>query len=218
VREHVPAGRAGAGGSGKRAIDAVVAGSLLILFSPFMFAVALAIRLTSSGPALFRQTRVGFGREPFVILKFRTMHDGADDEPHRAFVSQQLAADAEPVPDQGIFKLTHDERITPIGRFLRRTSVDELPQLINVLKGEMSLVGPRPVLPWEVALFRPKHMSRFTVRPGMTGLWQVSGRSTLTFKEALDLDAEYARRRNARMDARILLKTIPAVVGRRGAW
>jgi Sugar transferases involved in lipopolysaccharide synthesis len=202
----------------KRSIDLLLAATALVITSPFLIGAGIAVRVSTPGPALFRQTRVGLSGAPFVILKFRTMYLDGDDSEHRAIVERQLNGSTQPTSESGVFKLTNDVRVTRLGRILRRTSIDELPQLLNVLRGDMSLVGPRPSLPWEVALFRPEHLARFSVKPGITGLWQVSGRSRMTFAQALDLDVQYVQRRSLRMDAAILLKTIPAVVSRRGAW
>ena len=153
-----------------------------------------------------------------MLYKFRTMYDGCADEAHRRYV-RSLATEENPAPggQHGLYKLEGDARITPLGRVLRRLSIDEIPQLFNVIKGDMSLVGPRPALPWEAELFHPPHDQRFIVMAGMTGLWQVSGRNRLTFRQALDLDVEYARHRCFALDLLILLKTIPAVLTARGA-
>jgi lipopolysaccharide/colanic/teichoic acid biosynthesis glycosyltransferase len=202
----------------KRAMDVLLAGGMLLAFSPVMLVTALLIRLTSPGPVLFRQVRVGYWQSPFVMLKFRTMHQGIDDTIHRSYVTAMLSGQAAPADaEHGIYKLTRDPRITRVGSFLRKTSLDELPQLINVLRGEMSLVGPRPVLPWEGKLFGPWDRVRFAVRPGITGLWQVTGRNALTMQQALDLDVEYALRRTLLLDLVILFRTIPSVLFSRGA-
>jgi lipopolysaccharide/colanic/teichoic acid biosynthesis glycosyltransferase len=202
----------------KRAMDLLLASGMLLAFSPVMVVIALLIRLTSPGPVLFRQVRVGYWQSPFVMLKFRTMHQGIDDTIHRSYVTAMLTGQiASAEAERGIFKLTRDPRVTSIGSFLRRTSLDELPQLINVLRGQMSLVGPRPVLPWEGKLFEPWDRVRFAVRPGITGLWQVTGRNALMMQQALDLDVEYALRRTILLDLVILLRTIPSVLFRRGA-
>jgi len=202
----------------KRAMDVLLASGMLLVFAPAMLVIAILIRLTSPGPVLFRQVRVGYWQSPFVMLKFRTMHQGIDDTIHRSYVTAMLAGEAAPADaERGIYKLTRDPRVTRIGSFLRKTSLDELPQLINVLRGEMSLVGPRPVLPWEGKLFEPWDRVRFAVRPGITGLWQVTGRSSLTMQQALDLDVEYALRRTMMLDLIILLRTIPSVLFSRGA-
>jgi lipopolysaccharide/colanic/teichoic acid biosynthesis glycosyltransferase len=198
----------------KRVLDVTLAGLMLVLVAPVMAVIAAAIRLTSPGPALFRQVRVGHRQSSFEMLKFRTMYRDIDDDSiHRTHVTATLAGSAVPVDGvRGIYKLSGDPRVTSIGRLLRKTSLDELPQLINVLRGHMSLVGPRPVLPWEAELFEPRHRVRFAVKPGMTGLWQVSGRALLTMQQALDLDVEYARRRNLAIDLVTLLRTILAVL------
>jgi lipopolysaccharide/colanic/teichoic acid biosynthesis glycosyltransferase len=201
----------------KRAMDVLLASVMVLALSPAMLVIALLIRLTSPGPVLFRQVRVGYWQSPFVMLKFRTMHQGIDDTIHRSYVTAMLAGHATPADaERGIYKLTRDPRVTSIGSFLRKTSLDELPQLINVLRGEMSLVGPRPVLPWEGKLFEPWDRVRFAVRPGITGLWQVTGRNALTMQQALDLDVEYALRRTIVLDLVILLRTIPSVLFSRG--
>jgi lipopolysaccharide/colanic/teichoic acid biosynthesis glycosyltransferase len=204
--------------AGKRTLDLLVAGLALLLLSPVLVLIAVLIRLNSPGPALFRQVRVGYRSGPFVMLKFRTMYQDNDDAIHRAFVTSMLAGSPTPLEDtRPLYKLTGDPRVTAVGGFLRRLSLDELPQLINVVRGEMSLVGPRPALPWEVELFEPRHRARFTVKPGITGLWQVSGRNLLTMGQALDLDVEYARRRNLALDLATLARTVPVVLTRRGA-
>jgi lipopolysaccharide/colanic/teichoic acid biosynthesis glycosyltransferase len=199
----------------KRTLDIVLAVVALLALSPLLAIVALLVACTSPGPVMFRQTRVGYRGAPFTILKFRTMVADNDDAAHRAFVAAQLRRAAETGTDASV--VLDDARITPLGARLRRTSIDELPQLLNVLRGEMSLVGPRPCLPWEVAMFEPADAWRFEAKPGLTGLWQVSGRNDLSMREALDLDVEYVRRRSIRLDLRILMRTIPAVIRCRGA-
>jgi lipopolysaccharide/colanic/teichoic acid biosynthesis glycosyltransferase len=202
----------------KRVLDFALASLMLVVLSPVMLVIALTVRLTSPGPALFQQVRVGLRQSSFVMLKFRTMHQGIDDTIHRTYVTDMLVARATPSEaERGIYKLTSDPRVTRIGRLLRKSSLDELPQLVNVLRGEMSLVGPRPVLPWEAQLFEPRHGPRFAVKPGITGLWQVTGRNALTMQQALDLDAEYVLRRTMLLDLAILVRTIPAVLFSRGA-
>jgi lipopolysaccharide/colanic/teichoic acid biosynthesis glycosyltransferase len=201
-----------------RALDLVVAGIALLLLSPIMIVLAIVVRITSPGPALFRQVRVGYLGSEFVMFKFRTMYRDNDDAIHRAFVTAMLTEGEPTSPsEEGIFKLSDDPRLTRIGAFLRKSSLDELPQLLNVLRGNMSLVGPRPALPWEIRLFKPEAMVRFQVKPGLTGLWQVSGRSTLTMQQAFRLDAEYVSRRSVGLDLAILIRTIPIVLMGRGA-
>jgi lipopolysaccharide/colanic/teichoic acid biosynthesis glycosyltransferase len=200
----------------KRLLDLLIASFALILFSPLLLVVGLCIRLTSPGPALFRQTRIGYRGVPFVMFKFRTMEHESDDSIHREYVSAMLSGRVVAPSEEGIYKLTNDPRVTSFGSHLRRLSIDELPQLINVLRGEMSMVGPRPALPWEVELFEPEHLIRFQVKPGITGLWQVSGRSDVSFSRALALDAEYAGRHSLGLDVAILVRTILVVLQRRG--
>jgi lipopolysaccharide/colanic/teichoic acid biosynthesis glycosyltransferase len=198
-----------------RLVDLVVASAALLLAVPLMVVIAILVRASSPGPVLFRQTRLGYGERPFQMLKFRTMYAHCDDRTHREFVLRMLGGE-DPRQDRrtAVFKLDHDPRITPAGGFLRRSSLDELPQLVNVLRGEMSLVGPRPAMPWEVEQYQPHHRQRFRVKPGITGLWQVRGRSRLSWPQALDLDVEYVRRRSVALDLWILLMTLPAVLRR----
>jgi lipopolysaccharide/colanic/teichoic acid biosynthesis glycosyltransferase len=204
-----------------RARDFVVAAILLLMLAPLLLIVSLAVAVSSPGPILFRQSRVGRGRQEFVMLKFRTMALGSDDSSHRELIRSMFVIGAHTSagqePGDRVWKLVDDERVTTAGRVLRRLSLDELPQLLNVLAGQMSLVGPRPALPWEVELFGARHLARFDVKPGMTGLWQVSGRSTLTMPQALDLDVQYVERRSFWLDLGILVRTIPVVFTGRGA-
>lgn len=201
----------------KRLFDLVASALILIIAAPVLLAITAVVLLSSPGGAVFRQTRLGMGERPFVFYKFRTMYADCPDDIHRAYVRSLLVSDAAaPGGAKGLFKIETDPRITRVGAFLRRTSLDELPQLFNVLRGDMSLVGPRPVLPWEADLFSSEHLVRFRVRPGLTGLWQVSGRNRLTMKQALDLDVAYVRTRNVLLDLRILLKTVPTVLRRNG--
>lgn len=198
-----------------RGIDIAVAATALLIVAPLWAAICLAIRLTGPGPALFRQVRVGVGEEPFMLYKFRTMRPGGDDRALRELVAAELRG--EDTYCNGSCKLDDDPRITPVGRWLRSTSLDELPQLLNVLRGEMALVGPRPCLQWEAELFPAQYAERFTVRPGLTGLWQVRGRSTVGTLEMLRLDVEYVRTRDVLGDLRLLLATGPALLRRDGA-
>ena len=189
-------------------VDAVVALALLLLMAPVLLGVAVAIRVSDPGPVLFRQERLGARRRPFRMLKFRTMVIGNDDRVHREYVTALLTADEAPHGgEEGVYKLAADPRVTRIGALLRRTSTDELPQLWNVVRGEMALVGPRPVLGWEAELFPDWSTPRFDVRPGLTGLWQIRGRSALDYQEALALDVEYVRSRSFWLDLRILATT-----------
>jgi lipopolysaccharide/colanic/teichoic acid biosynthesis glycosyltransferase len=199
----------------RRALDVGVAAVVLLVCLPLLVVIGFLIRIGDPGPILFRQTRVGWAGRPFTMLKFRTMRVDCDDNAHREFVTRLITEDSPPPPGaDGLFKLTNDVRVTRIGGFLRRTSLDELPQLFNVLRGQMALVGPRPCLPWEAELISRRHQARFLVPPGITGLWQVSGRSRLTMREALDLDVEYVQRQGLLLDLLILVETVPAVLCR----
>jgi len=196
----------------KRTMDIVLSLALIMIAMPLLLFLGLLVRSTSAGPAFFRQGRLGRDKQPFTMLKLRTMRIDNDDRIHREYVASLLSADgAARAAGNGLFKLDGDPRVTRLGAWLRRTSLDELPQLVNVLRGEMSLVGPRPVLPWEAQLFDELYQQRFAVKPGMTGLWQVSGRSRLTMRNALELDVEYVARRNFFFDVAILARTLPAV-------
>jgi lipopolysaccharide/colanic/teichoic acid biosynthesis glycosyltransferase len=199
-------------GWGKRVMDLVLASIGLVLVAPLLVLILALVRLTSPGPGLFRQVRVGAGHRPFVMYKLRTMRTDADPQVHLDYVRRLMAGEVEPV--DGLYKLDQDARITRLGRFLRRSSLDELPQLLNVLRGEMSLVGPRPALQEEVELFPAWAEARFEVRPGLTGLWQVSGRNHLTMTQGLRIDVEYVTRRSVWLDLQVMLRTVRAVVGR----
>ena len=220
-----------------RALDIVVSAALLILASPLLLALAIAIRIDSRGPAIFRQERIGRARKPFTVNKFRSMQVGSTHETHREFVltlikgephehlvsGDERAGGADGDDRAGgdaplFYKMISDPRVTRVGRLLRRSSFDELPQLWNVLRGDMSLVGPRPPIPYEVEHYPAEWLARFAVKPGITGLWQVSGRSTVTVAEMVRLDIEYAQRRTVWLNMWILLRTIPAVLSTRGAW
>jgi lipopolysaccharide/colanic/teichoic acid biosynthesis glycosyltransferase len=200
-----------------RTRDVVLATVLLVLLAPLLLVVAFAIAVSSPGPVLFRQQRLGRDQRRFSMLKFRTMAVGSDDQAHRDYVTRMFSDDPRESAEDGLFKLTEDERITGVGGVLRRLSLDELPQLLNVLAGQMSLVGPRPALPWEVKLFQPRHLARFQVKPGLTGLWQVKGRSKLSMPQALELDIEYVERRTFWLDLAILVRTVPVVISGSGA-
>ena len=196
----------------KRALDIVLASALLVVLSPLLLLLWCLVRSTSAGPALFRQERVGRDMRPFTMLKLRTMYVGNDDATHRAYVTSMLSGEQDALaPNGALYKLVGDPRVTPLGGWLRRASLDELPQLVNVLRGDMSVVGPRPMLLWEAQLLAEPYRPRFTVKPGMTGLWQVSGRSRLSMRTALELDVEYARRRSVLFDLGILARTVPAL-------
>ncbi len=199
-----------------RLLDVLGAAAALLLLAPFFLLVAVLVRLDSPGQALFRQRRLGKNLEPFSVVKFRTMGEGADTDAHRSHV-EQMMADAERQGTRPMSKLQEDARVTRVGSFLRRSSIDELPQLWNVLRGEMSLVGPRPPIQYEVDRYPPEAFRRFAVRPGVTGLWQVRGRSLLTFKQMIALDAEYVDTRSFALNLKILLFTLPTVIHGKGA-
>ena len=206
----------------KRLIDVLGSLSLLVMLSPVFLVIAAAIKLTSRGPVLFRQKRIGEHGTPFTFLKFRSMHINNDASEHKEYVRQLIAGQAEKKSANGnglgVFKLTDDPRITPVGRILRRSSLDELPQLINVLRGEMSLVGPRPPVPYEVEAYATWHLRRLLeAKPGITGLWQVHGRSRVEFNDMVRLDLRYARNCSPWLDMKILLQTPKAVIGGDGA-
>jgi len=194
----------------KRIIDVLVSLAVLPVFVPVGLLAAIAVKLDSRGPVLYNQARVGKDGEPFTLYKFRSMYKDADKMRARL---DQLNEAAGPV-----FKIKRDPRITRVGALLRKTSLDELPQIMNVLKGQMSLVGPRPPLPHEVEKYDDHQLGRLAVKPGLTCLWQVQGRSTISFERWVELDLEYIRNQSLWLDFKILLKTIPAVLKGTGAW
>jgi exopolysaccharide biosynthesis polyprenyl glycosylphosphotransferase len=205
----------------KRGLDVAGSLTLLILLSPLFLLIAALVKLSSSGPVLFRQTRVGQMRKTFTCLKFRTMQADADHGIHQEFVSSYIksGARAQEAAKKGVFKITDDPRVTTTGRILRKTSLDELPQLWNVLRGDMSLVGPRPPVPYEVEQYQAWHCRRvLEAKPGITGLWQVNGRSRTTFDEMVRLDLQYAKACSLWTDLKILLATPKAVIAGKGAW
>jgi lipopolysaccharide/colanic/teichoic acid biosynthesis glycosyltransferase len=199
----------------RRTADVVVSSLLLILFLVPMLLIAVAVHLEDKGPAFFRQERVGLGGGRFTLFKFRTMFRGGDDRELRELIARELRG--EDTVENGSSKLNNDSRVTRTGAFLRKTSLDELPQLLNVLRGDMTLVGPRPCLSWEAEMFPEEFEPRFSVPPGLTGLWQVSGRSTLGTLDMLRLDVRYVETRSLRSDADILLRTVPALLRSNGA-
>jgi len=213
----------------KRCLDVVLAGLSLILLFPLFFLIAVLIKLDSPGPIFFTQERVGskrqsFGRratwfvENFKMYKFRSMVQNANSAVHEAFIRDFVEGRHRPMSEYtGIFKLTNDPRITRFGRILRKYSLDELPQLLNVLQGDMSLVGPRPVPPYEVACYRNEHLRRLAALPGITGLWQVQGRCRVAFEGMVQMDMEYIRNASFLLDLKLLFLTIPAVLSKRGA-
>jgi len=199
----------------KRAFDVVVAAVLLVLLSPLFLAVAIAVRLDSPGPVLFLQNRVGQGGRLFNLLKFRSMYADADEAVHREVMRQFAKGEPVRVIDgRPVFKPLDDPRVTRVGRLIRTTNIDELPQLINVLKGEMSLVGPRPVIPYELELFGEAHYRRLAVPQGITGLWQVKREQTRSLADVLNLDLEYVDRFSLLLDLQIILRTFPKLLPR----
>ncbi|HHV65854.1 MAG TPA: sugar transferase [Peptococcaceae bacterium] len=193
----------------KRIIDVIGASFGLIILSPLFLIVAIIIKLTSEGPVIFTQNRVGLNGRIFKMYKFRSMVANAEELKARLAHLNEM--------NGPVFKIKNDPRITPIGRFLRKTSIDELPQLWNVLKGDMSLVGPRPPLPSEVDMYNPKHRKRLAVKPGITCIWQISGRNEIDFEQWMEMDAEYVDRWTLWLDLKILMKTVPVVLLRKGA-
>ena len=206
----------------KQMMDMVGSAMLLILSAPLLLLIALSIKMSSKGPVFFRQRRVGQYGRCFTFLKFRSMHTNNDHSVHKEYVTRLIAGEVTHVAPTGngkdVYKLTNDKRITRVGKFLRRTSLDELPQLINVLKGDMSLVGPRPAIPYELAAYQTWHRRRvLEVKPGITGLWQISGRSRVKFDEMVRLDLRYATSWSPWLDFMILMHTPRAVIGGEGA-
>jgi exopolysaccharide biosynthesis polyprenyl glycosylphosphotransferase len=190
----------------KRTIDVLGSAIGLLLLAPLMAYIALRVRLDSPGPILFRQTRLGAGMKEFTVLKFRTMHTDTDNSQHREYIRRSMSFEATP-EESGLYKLDRSDVLTGTGRWLRKTSLDELPQLLNVLRGDMSLVGPRPCIPYEAENFQPHHLERFGMPQGLTGLWQVTARAQSTYVEALDLDVAYVRDWSLGLDLRLLLRT-----------
>jgi len=210
----------------KRLMDIVLSSILLMLLSPLLLLIALLIKLDSSGPVIFRQTRIGKDGKPFTMLKFRSMRQDADPRVHQEHMRRLIrGADSSGNPggdesdDVGgrAGKLPNDGRVTRVGRIIRKTTLDELPQLFNILKGEISLVGPRPSLPYEVEMFKSWHMRRLEVLPGMASLWVVRGRADILFDDQVRLDIEYIENQSLWLDLKILLQTVPAVLSGRGA-
>ncbi|RJQ18378.1 MAG: sugar transferase [Nitrospiraceae bacterium] len=191
----------------------------LIVFFPIFIVLSILIRIDSPGPAIFKQKRIGKDGRPFIFYKFRTMTNNADETAHRDYIRKLLTEEDVKPENNGkekIFKLVNDARITRIGCFLRKTSIDELPQLFNVLRGDMSLVGPRPPIPYEVELYEEWQVKRLSVIPGMTGLWQVEGRNKLGYIDSIQLDLEYIKNWSLWLDIKILFKTISVVFLRKG--
>jgi exopolysaccharide biosynthesis polyprenyl glycosylphosphotransferase len=214
-----PAPRAALRQAAKRTLDIAGSTAFLVAFGPVFLCVAAAVKLTSKGPVFFQQERIGEEGKPFTMFKFRTMQVNADPRIHQEYVEKFIQANQAATAGNGaVFKLVNDPRVTSVGDFLRRSSLDELPQFWNVLRGDMSLVGPRPPLPYEVARYKQWHRRRvLEAKPGITGLWQVTGRSRTTFDEMVRLDLRYARNYSVWTDLNILLATPKAVLSGKGA-
>ncbi len=207
----------------KRSIDIVGAFTGILLLSPIMLMVAIAIKRTSSGPVIFKQIRLGERGVPFTFYKFRSMYANTDHQIHQEYITHLIQGDLESInqgsKEKPVYKMRSDPRITRVGRLIRKTSIDELPQLFNVLKGEMSLVGPRPPLPYEAEKYQPWHLRRILeLKPGITGLWQVGGRSETSFDDMVRLDLRYSRNWSLSLDFKILLKTVKVVFQSTGAY
>lgn len=208
----------------KRVMDIIGSMVGILIFSPFFILIPVCIKLTSRGPVLFRQQRVGQYEKPFIFLKFRSMFTGNSEAVHREFVHNLIGKKSfngsdDKVPGRTVYKITNDLRVTPIGKVLRKTSLDELPQFFNVLRGEMSLAGPRPPIPYELEKYDSWHRRRvLEIKPGITGLWQVMGRSSTTFDEMVRLDLQYATNWSLWLDIKILLKTPWILVAGKGGY
>jgi lipopolysaccharide/colanic/teichoic acid biosynthesis glycosyltransferase len=206
----------------KRSIDVMAALLVIVIGFPFYLAVALLIKLTSRGPVFYSQLRIGEHGEVFTLHKFRTMRQGADDSIHRefarSFIEGRMSNSSLDEKAPSVYKLTNDPRVTSVGNFLRKTSLDELPQFINILKGEMTIVGPRPPLQYELEYYEEWHKLRLEVKPGLTGLWQVSGRSSVPFNEMVKLDLYYIEHWTLLLDFKIMLRTIPVMLFGSGGY
>lgn len=203
----------------KTIFDTFLSAIALVLLLPFFLVIAIAIKATSKGPVFFKQERVGLNGKTFKLLKFRSMKKNCECASHKEYITKFIRDQKDSADKPGIFKMTNDNRITTVGRFLRKTSLDELPQLINVLLGDMSLVGPRPPIPYECEIYDVWHRKRLhTCKPGITGLWQVTGRSSTTFDEMVRLDLRYITKWNLWLDLKIILMTPKAVMKGKGAY
>ncbi len=198
----------------KRVVDIVIAGALLLVLSPVLLMTALAVRLTSPGSVLFRQRRVGKDGKEFEMLKFRSMYHNCDSRTHQEAIKSYMAGEKLDATNgsKSPYKLTNDPRVTPIGRIIRKTSIDELPQLWNVVMGQMSMVGPRPPIPYELEYYSPRSMERLRGKPGVTGPWQVYGRNKVTFEQMVEMDIVYLGNRSILYDLKLIALTVPAVV------
>jgi lipopolysaccharide/colanic/teichoic acid biosynthesis glycosyltransferase len=204
----------------KDIFEPFIAFCLLILFSPVMIFCAIAIKLDSRGNAIFKREQIGLNSRKFIAYKFRTMVNNNDDDEYRKYIARYVLENAPYTKDekgQAVYKVINDKRVTKFGAILRKTNLDELPQLINVIKGDMSLVGPRPDIPYAVQMYKDWHRRRLSVKPGMTGLWQVSHRKSLSFKDMVFLDIKYIEESSLFLDVKILLKTIGVFLNRDGS-
>ena len=200
----------------KNVLDVIIAVMTLVVFSPVLLIIALAVKLDSRGPAIFKQKRIGKDGRPFTVWKYRSMHVNADDKPHREALQKLVQGEpAATVDGQGFFKPVDDPRVTRVGKFLRATGLDELPQVVNLLRREMSVVGPRPAIPYELDLYKEWHHRRLAVRPGVTGLWQVKRHNTENFDDVMRLDLEYIDSFSIWLDLKIILLTVPMILFRR---
>lgn len=203
----------------KRALDILLGGGALLVLSPALLTIALLIRLDSPGPALFKQERLGKNLKPFTIYKFRTMAHGASDSLHRDAVRRTAQMRRSEIEEEGsAFKSLEDPRITRLGRFLRKWNLDELPNLINVIRGDMSLVGPRPALDYELPYYKDWFYRRFVVRPGLTGIWQVERTQAENYDDMMRMDIRYVNTFSIWLDLKLMLLTIPAVIRERGRF
>ena len=206
----------------KRVLDIVVASAMLLVAGPLMLVIALLVKKSSPGPILFTQERLGKDGKPFSFYKFRSMENNSNDAIHRQFAAMFINGDesgcAKSNSGDKVFKLKADPRVTIIGAWIRKTSLDELPQLFNILKGEMSVVGPRPPIAYEIENYQPWHMERLKAVPGLTGLWQVSGRSSVSFEEMVRLDVQYINNWSIWWDISIILRTVPVVLWGTGGY
>ncbi|QOG22560.1 MULTISPECIES: sugar transferase [Bradyrhizobium] len=202
---------------GKRALDVAISVPAIVVLTPVFIGIWIAIHLDSPGPAVFCQRRIGRDEKPFNCFKFRTLHHNADQNVHREAIRRAFAKEPLSNDPDAPYKLTDDPRVTRVGRLLRRTSLDELPQLLNVLRGEMSIVGPRPAIPYELEHFRDWHHKRHIVKPGITGICQVRGRGRICPEAMLEMDVEYAMNWTFWTDLKLIALTVPAVLWGRGA-
>lgn len=205
----------------KRILDLIAASLGLIVAAPLAGIISILIKMSSPGPIVFKQTRIGKDGNEFQFYKFRSMRVNCDDAPHREYIKLFIEGNEEELKKlqskKKLYKMTSDDRITPVGKFLRRTSLDELPQLLNVFKGEMSMVGPRPHIPYEVDMYKDWHKRRLKGTPGITGWWQIHGRSRVTFDESVRMDIWYLEHQSLILDIRIMLRTITKAIVGRGA-